>query len=228
MQNSKLYNWLLDHRHPIFLVGLLLFFILPELLEKVFSVTLQFPLLITILIVTSIFLIQTSPRKRFLTYGLVAVLLVFIFIWNNYKESNDLERTVDLERAVFIFLFIYFSVITVFLFKDLLRSKKVTSSVIIGAFAGYFMIGVITFFIFAFLDAAYPDTISVDLTSANGIEDAFYFSFITLTTIGYGDFAPTSALGQKIAILEGLVGQFYLAIVMAILVGKFLSHNPED
>jgi hypothetical protein len=60
------------------------------------------------------------------------------------------------------------------------------------------------------------------------MEDMFYFSFITLTTIGYGDFTPSSALGQKIAILEGLIGQFYLAIVMAILVGKFLSHNPED
>lgn len=228
MEKSTLYNWLLDHRHPIFLVGLLLFFILPELLEKVFSVTLQFPLLITILIVTSIFLIQTSPRARFLTYGLVVTLLVFIFIWNNYKESNDLERAAHLGRAAYIFLFIYFSFITFFLFKDLLRSKKVTASVIIGAFAGYFMIGVIAFFIFASLDSAYPDTIGVDMTSENGIEDAFYYSFITLTTIGYGDFAPTSALGQKIAILEGLIGQFYLAIVMAILVGKFLSHNPED
>jgi len=56
----------------------------------------------------------------------------------------------------------------------------------------------------------------------------FYFSFITLTTIGYGDFAPTSILGQKIAILEGLIGQFYIAIVMAILVGKFLSRDQKD
>ena len=222
MQNSKLYNWLFDHRHPIFLGGLLLFFILPEVLEKVFSVKLSFPFLITILIVTSITLIQTSPKKRFLTYGLVAALLVFIFLWNNFKKSNELEE------AAYLFLFTYFSFITFFLFNDLLRSTKVTPSVIIGAFAGYFMIGVMAFFVFAFLDATYPDTISVDSTSVNGIEDAFYFSFITLTTIGYGDFAPTSALGQKIAILEGLIGQFYLAIVMAILVGKFLSHNPKD
>ena len=222
MEKSKLYNLLLDHRHPIFLAGLLLFFILPEVFEKVFFVKIPFPIILTILILSSIFLIQTSPRKRFLTYGLVASLLVFVFIWNNYQESHNLAR------AAYIFLFIYFSTITVFLFKDLLRSKKVTPSVIIGAFAGYFMVGVITFFIYVSLDSAYPDTISVDLTSESGIEDAFYFSFITLSTIGYGDFAPTSALGQKVAILEGLIGQFYLAIVMAILVGKFLSHNPED
>jgi hypothetical protein len=55
-----------------------------------------------------------------------------------------------------------------------------------------------------------------------------YFSFITLTTIGYGDYAPTSTLGQKFAILEGLIGQFYIATIMAIIVGKFLSVKSEN
>lgn len=216
-------DWLFDHRHPIFLAGLLTFFILPELLEKVFLLNrIPFPLLITILIVTSILIIQTSPKKRILTYVLIAILLVFLFISNSYEQSDELELT------AFIFLFIYFSFITYFLFKDLIRSKKVTGSVIIGAFAGYFMIGVITFFIFAFLNNTYPDTLNIDSDSEGGIQDTFYFSFITLTTIGYGDFAPTSSLGQRIAILEGLIGQFYLAIVMAILVGKYLSRNLEN
>jgi voltage-gated potassium channel len=222
MQKEKIKNWLFEHRHPIFLAGLLTFFILPELLEKVFFVKVHFPLLITILIVTSILIIQTSPKKTALSYLLILILIVFLFFWNNYKQSQELNM------AAYILLFIYFSFITFFLFKDLIRSKKVTSSVIIGAFAGYFMIGVIVFFIFAFLENAYPDTLNVDLGSEGGMEDTFYFSFTTLTTIGYGDFAPTSSLGQRIAILEGLTGQFYLAIVMAILVGKFLSRNSEN
>lgn len=223
MLKEKTKDWLFAHRHPIFLAGLLTFFILPELLEKVFLLNrIPFPLLITILIVTSILIIQTSPKKRILTYVLIAILLVFLFISNSYEQSDELELT------AFIFLFIYFSFITYFLFKDLIRSKKVTSSVIIGAFAGYFMIGVITFFIFAFLNNTYPDTLNIDSDSEGGIQDTFYFSFITLTTIGYGDFAPTSSLGQRIAILEGLIGQFYLAIVMAILVGKYLSRNSEN
>jgi len=222
MEYSKIYNWLFDHRHPIFLAGLIIFFILPEVLEKIFLINVPFQIFITILIVTSIMIIQTSPRKRILSYVLVLLLVIFIFIMNNYKNTASLQFT------AYILLFIYFSFITFFLFKDLLRSKKVTTSVIIGVFTGYFMIGVISFFIYAFLELAYPDTLNIDLMSEKGVEDIFYFSFITLTTIGYGDFAPTSALGQRMAILEGLTGQFYLAIVMAIIVGKFLSHKSEN
>lgn len=222
MKTTKAYNWALEHRHPIFLVGLLLFFILPDVLEKLFFFSFSPQLIFVILVVSSMLLIQTSPRMRLISYGLVAALVIFIFIWNNYGVAHGIEK------AAYISLFAYFSFITFYLFKDLMRSRKITGSVIIGAFAGYFMIGVICFFIYAFLDSAYPDTISVDMQSAGGIDDMLYFSFITLTTIGYGDFSPTSNLGQKIAILEGLIGQFYIAIVMAILVGKFISHNPED
>ncbi len=221
MLKEKSKVWLIDHRHPIFLAGLLTFFILPEILQKIFLWHFPFPLLITVLIVTSILIIQTSPKKKILSYGLIAILLLFLIIWNRYKLH-------ELELTAFILLFIYFSFITYFLFIDLIRSEKITSSVIIGAFAGYFMIGVMAFFVFAFLESAYPDTLNVDLNSEGGIQDTFYFSFITLTTIGYGDFAPTSSLGQRIAILEGLIGQFYIAIVMAIIVGKFLSHKSEN
>lgn len=221
MQKEKIKVWLFNHRHPILLVGLLMFFILPELFEQVFYIRLSFPIQITILILASVLIIQTSPKKELLTYGLVVILLVFLFVWNRENQSHEVEM------AGFVALFIYFSFITFFLFKDLIRSKEVTGSVVIGAFAGYFMIGVIAFFIYSFLENAYPETLNIDFESEGGMDDTFYFSFITLTTIGYGDFAPTSSLGQKIAILEGLIGQFYLAIVMAILVGKFLSRKSE-
>jgi len=221
MTSSKLYQWGIEHRHPIFLVGLLLFFILPEVFEKIFLFPIPSQLILAVLVVSSMLLIQTSARKRFIPYGLVLALVIFIFIWNNYKEYDEIVY------AAYIFLFVYFSFITFYLFRDLMNSEKITPSVIIGAFAGYFMIGVIYFFIFALLDLVYSDTTSVDMMTDQGVDDMFYFSFITLTTIGYGDFSPTSSLGQKLAILEGLIGQFYIAIVMAILVGKFLTRDSK-
>lgn len=222
MGSTNVYNWMLEHRHPIFLGGLLSFFIVPEILDKIFDVHISFEGVLIVLIVTSILIIQTSPKKRFISYALVLVLVSFVIFVNYY------EGEANLNNYVYLFLFAYFSFITYYLFKDLLRSKKITSSVIIGAFAGYFLIGVIWFFIFGYLDSYFPDTVNVELDSPSGVQDMFYFSFITLTTIGYGDFSPTSELGQKVAVLEGLVGQFYIAIIMAILVGKYLSEREEE
>ena len=221
MKSKSFYNWAFEHRHPIFLVGLLVFFILPEVFEKIFSFPLPSQLIFIILVISSAMLIHTSARLRFIPYAIVVMLTIFIFLWSNSRESMRIAIT------AYSLLFVYFAFITFYLFQDLMQTKEITTSVIIGAFAGYFMIGVIFFFIYSLLDLAYPDTINVDMRATNSIDDMFYFSFITLTTIGYGDFSPTSALGQKLAILEGLIGQFYIAIVMAILVGKFLSKDNK-
>ncbi len=221
MFSSKFLNTCYEHRHPIFFAGLLLFFILPEIIETLFFIQLKFPLIISVLIFSSILIIHTSKKKRLLTYSMVFVLIAFIFIWIFY-ENNDSMKILS-----FILLFCYFSFITYFLFQDIVQSKKVNASVIFGAFAGYFLIGVLFFFIFSLLDFYYPDTINVDTQAKTGIDHMIYFSFVTLTTIGYGDFAPISTLGQKVVILEGLFGQFYIAAVMATIVGKFLNTNSK-
>ena len=127
----------------------------------------------------------------------------------------------------YVVLFIYFLLLTIYLFKDLVHASRVTVSTILGAFCGYILLGVMWFFVFGFFDAAYPDTFNVNFNAESGVANMLYFSFITLTTIGYGDFVPTSGLGQKLVILEGLVGHFYLAIIMAILVGMYLRGSVK-
>jgi hypothetical protein len=199
------------------LAGLLAFFILPEIVEKVFFIRVRFPIIISLLIFSSILIIHTSKSKRILAYGIVLMFGILMVLWTFFDPEN-IMRIIP-----FSLLFIYFSFISYYLFLDVLYSEQVTSSVIFGAFACYFLIGVLFTFIFVLLDIAYPDTINVDMTNKEGIEHTLYFSFITLTTIGYGDYAPTSTLGQKVAILEGLIGQFYIATIMATIVGKFLS-----
>jgi hypothetical protein len=222
MLKTKFIKWSYEHRHPIFLAGLLLFFILPEIVEKVFFVEVRFTMIIIVVMFSSILIIHTEGKKRTPTYILIFIIIILLIIlpyFDNYEKA---------ENYIYIVLFVYFSFISYYLYLDIKCSSKVSSSVIFGAFAGYFLVGVLFFFIFAFLDYKYPETTNVDIATPGGIQDTLYFSFITLTTIGYGDFAPTSTLGQKIAILEGLIGQFYIAIVMATIVGKFINSNQEN
>ena len=55
-----------------------------------------------------------------------------------------------------------------------------------------------------------------------------YYSFITLTTVGYGDVTPVSATARTCSWLEALTGQFYLAVLVAGLVGTLLSMRAES
>jgi hypothetical protein len=221
MSIGKFYDWCYAHRHPIFLVGLVSFFLLPEIIQKVFLTDTRFPVIVLILVFSSVLIIHDPENDKPLIITLVLIFIFFLGIWS-FLGTNQ-----KMQSIAFTLLFVYFTLITYYLFLDILQSKDVTSSVIFGAFAGYFLIGVLFFFIFALLNVAYPETLNIDMEGDDSLENVLYFSFITLTTIGYGDFAPTSTLGQKIAILEGLTGQFYIAAVMATIVGKFLSGKEK-
>ena len=222
MLKPAFYDWGTNNRHIILLCGLIAFFILPELVEKLFSYQISFPMMLIILVASGTFIFRTTVRTRIIRDILVIALLIFLFVWSRFGQTDVMGS------VAYIVLFLYFLLLTYSLFKDLLHSETITTPTIIGAFSGYILIGVMWFFVFGFFDAAYPDTFSVEFGSDHGVADMLYYSFITLTTIGYGDFTPTSALGQKLSILEGLVGHFYLAIIMAILVGMYLRGTVRE
>ena len=59
-------------------------------------------------------------------------------------------------------------------------------------------------------------------------DELMYFSYITLMTIGYGDITPITPLAQKATVFIGLIGQFYLVIITAIIVGKYISQSNRN
>jgi hypothetical protein len=212
-------NWVIKYRHSIFLIGLILFFFLQEIVFRLFDFHIRFPLLITILTVSSSPLIHFQKRNKLVILFIVIVIIGMTIFWSRFMSSRHFSVS-----ATFI-LFTYFSFISYYLFKDVFTSKRVTLPIVIGSFSGYFIIGVLFLFAYAIFDITFPDTLSVDISSPEGLNNVFYFSFITLTTVGYGDILPTSSLGQKLAILEALIGQFYIAAVIATIVGKFIAQD---
>ncbi len=88
---------------------------------------------------------------------------------------------------------------------------------------GFVLLGILGGVVFEMLEYHAPG--SLQFKSEMSSYSFYYFSFINLTSVGFGDIIPGSSQAQAITILLGIIGQFYLAFGVAVLVGKFLNEE---
>ena len=109
---------------------------------------------------------------------------------------------------------------------QVLLSQQVKINVIVGAMAIYLLLGLIWASLYALVLLFEPQALHgiqlVEQTS--DFPKLLYFSYVTLTTLGYGDITPAMPLTRTLAYLEAITGTFYLAIVVASLIGA-RRHN---
>jgi voltage-gated potassium channel len=111
-----------------------------------------------------------------------------------------------------------------------LHSGRVTSDKIFAAICVYLLAGFVWTYAYELLDDVRPGSFA-DSTEASRTDDVAritqfrYFSFATLTTLGYGDILPRSSTARTMAVLEAVMGQIYLAVLVARLVGLHIVHT---
>jgi Ion channel len=104
---------------------------------------------------------------------------------------------------------------------------EVNSQSIVGAISIYLLLGL--FFSFAYGSAAKLGSGFFFAQGTDGTASIrLYFSYITMATVGYGDYTAAGDFGRTLAILEGLIGQLYLVTVIALLVGRMEFRRPEN
>lgn len=104
--------------------------------------------------------------------------------------------------------------------NGVLRLEQVTAQSIYAALSSYLLIGLMFASFFAALDYLVSGPFFADNQPANA-QTVQYFSFVTLTTLGYGDFTAAGSLGRAVAVLEALAGQVFLATLVARLVSAY-------
>ncbi len=112
--------------------------------------------------------------------------------------------------------------------RDVFRGRVVTGDKILGAICAYLLIGLTFAFTFALLDLCGGRFTFDWIEPPQGLgiarlEPMLYFSFVTLTTLGYGDVVPMDAVTRLFASAEGVIGQLYLTILVARLVGLHIT-----
>ncbi len=104
------------------------------------------------------------------------------------------------------------------------NNNHVNLNLVYGAIIVYFIIGILGGDLCALLDIIEPGTFFLQEENVS-VYNYYYFSFVTLTTVGFGDITPSNESGRALALLIGLVGQIYLTIVIAIIIGKYLNQE---
>jgi hypothetical protein len=122
---------------------------------------------------------------------------------------------------------VFFAYTSIVIVYCLFREKKVTFEVISGAICGYFLIGLTWAFVFSVLEKFNPGSFQLLEGQGATISHFTYYSFVTLTTLGYGDITPLTTPARSLAVLEAITGQLYIAIMIAGLVGVYISQSIE-
>ena len=108
-----------------------------------------------------------------------------------------------------------------------LRAGPITFHRIQGAIAAYLLLGILWAYAYALVAHLRPGAFSGPVSPADGPRAFFYFSFVTLTTVGYGDVLPVHPVARSLAMLEAVTGPLYLAILIARLVSLAVGSNEE-
>jgi hypothetical protein len=119
----------------------------------------------------------------------------------------------------------FFLSLTLVLFRVILKTEKVGIEVVFTSISGYLLIGLSWAILISIWSASFPDSFSFYDGNRKDFFDSVYFSFITMTTLGYGDFVPQTAAARAVSILVSISGTFYSVIVLGMIVGKFISNE---
>ena len=139
--------------------------------------------------------------------------------------------TSELQVVKLFSYFIFFGFVTFETIEQVAKARQVEKNVIMGLISGYLALGLLSFFLFYVIEYFEPNSYSnlvFDGATERTTQKLLYFSYVTLLTIGYGEIVPVSELAQKGAILVALIGQFYMVILTAIVVGKYISQFQPD
>jgi voltage-gated potassium channel Kch len=203
--------------HLALLISILLLFALGPVVEVLPRGSVIMNLLGVLVLVAG----SNALRPRRGLFVAALIISAVSVIGTSLVQMTQWEWAAVFSFSCFVVLIVYFSVT---ILAYVLRNTRVTTDKIFAAVCVYLLIGLAWTFAFALVDALNPHAFLA--LSAAGHEkyvirllELRYFSFMTLTTVGYGDIVPYSTAARTLAALEAIVGQIYLTVLVARLVG---------
>ncbi len=211
---KKIWNAIFEKRYLSLTSALFFFLILPPFLGQLPILKYVILILYSIIMLYCI-LIITGHTKANVFH--IVFLVAMIMTW------ADLNNLV-LQQVHYMLAMVVYGTAAMKIITQLIKIEKVDEKALLAAIGGYLLIGLSGSYLVAFIATIDGDAFNIPDVYSSRVYNYVYFSFVTLTTLGYGDFTPKTPQAQSISILISLVGQIYLTILMAILVGKYMLY----
>src|SRR5213083_2962491 len=207
------------------LIALGVLFIAAPLVEEIEGGELIVSGLFSLVLVAGI--VAVADRKRVLVIAIVLAIPASAGRWINHFRPDLVPPAVFLVAGLILIAFVVGN-----LLRFVLRAPSVNTEVLCASISAYLMLGLMWTMAYWLVDqltpgGAFSFNTNVGTRSINGF-NGFYFSFITLSTVGYGDITPVSKVARMLAAMEAMTGLLYVAVLIARLVSLYSAPGPAE
>jgi voltage-gated potassium channel Kch len=216
--SHPLNDWLKTHRFLFTLIAFMLLFILYPFTKEFIRISFVLDIFLSVVLLSAIYAV--GERRRALIFAVLTGVPAFFAHWVHFFLELQVLHLIDVAFGAIFFAFAAVTIVS-----HLFKQKRITADLIRGAICGYFLIGLMWAFLFSLLEMLQPGSFISAETGILNLQNLIYFSFVTLTTTGYGDIVPVTDQARSLSILEAVMGQMYLAVNIATLVAIRISQS---
>src|SRR5271156_1670957 len=235
---DELHRRLAPHRHTALLAAIIVAFLVRPLIGDSGAGPILFSFAMLVLLLLALYNINVDElvgeretlvaqkRRRKIVAWAIGGSAIVARLWVILAPSHSLYLA---DSVIWLLLFGF---ITWNELRAVLRQKEITREVISMSISTYLLMGLTCGLFYIALHDIQPNAFSfgsgAPLNEQQTIPVLIYFSLTTLSTIGFGDITPITLQARYAAVAEGITGQFYLAILVARLVGMQMTQSPTQ
>ena len=205
--------------HLIFLVALAVFIVTVPFLGAVAGGQLVNTVLFTLVMLSGFTVL--GVRRGTLLLAMALLVPGVVASWINYYRPESMPAIVHLTFAL-----LFLALVATQFLRFILRAPRVTVQVLEAGISTYLVFGLLWALAYLMVDGLNPKAFAFSVAGDSMAQSAIYYSFVTLTTMGYGDIAPVSRVARMLAMLESTTGVMYMSILIARLVGLYSTVTP--
>ncbi len=175
-------------------------------------------IIVTFILVSAIYAVSHKN-----THTIIGILLAVPLLASMWTKQLVGIRWMQIPETFFGLAFFIF--IIVIILKFIFNEDEINRDLIAGAAAVYLLLAIAWAYAYRVIEVLQPGSFAIADAQNYTYAIALYYSFVTITTLGYGDIFPVTTAAKSCAILEAIVGQLYLVITIALLVGVHVSQT---